>query len=615
MYNTLYPKANIDEYKIKTENITLILQKNDCQPYNESADYLINTPGCFIPNYLKTFKLKEARPIKKTCGERAVFIKKISNDIIKFKINQHKMTNYNKGEKYTCCYKFARPSIVLGKIDNTALRYSPCEYFTNDTEAPLEHEVIVVTCFLIRTKNKVIYEDAYAIIKKIKVINQDEKEKSWNILILGMDTMSRARIYKSMPKTAAYLSQNNWLDYRGYQKVGYNTFPNVMALLTGKEVSTVYKACSSGMDSCNELVIWSAFKKAGYVTGTGEEYLQLPDTFAKRGYKNSPTDHYLRPLFLTGENRIGSLVCTKKVSSGRHILDYASQFANEYKTDKFFGMYWFNSYSHNLENIPALIDGDIVDFFKSLNDTGILNNTFIFFLSDHGIRYGTQRIPYESYYEERLPMLFVWVPQTYKDIYFKEYNNMVLNQNRLVTPYDVRLTLGDIMVSSTNTIPKINTEACSKCVSIFNEIPPERSCKDVNVEDKWCTCHKLESISENDLDTHRSLQLSVSYLQDKMKNIPTISCMECIVLKLKKVLRAHTYRDESSNSTYFVLAFVLTPGDVGYEATIVKRNNEFIIMQPTYTISSYNARGSCVIEPNHRSYCICKKKANCKSKH
>lgn len=107
-------------------------------------------------------------------------------------------------------------------------RYSQCEYFTNGTEAPLEHEVIVVTCFLVKTKKKVIYEDAYAIIKKIKVLNQDEKEKSWNILILGMDTMSRARIYKSMPKTAAYLSQNNWLDYRGYQKVTkYYRLPNI----------------------------------------------------------------------------------------------------------------------------------------------------------------------------------------------------------------------------------------------------------------------------------------------------------------------------------------------------------------------------------------------------
>lgn len=48
MYNTIYPRANIDEYKIKTENITLILQKNDWQPYNGKIVSLRSKSG-FTP--------------------------------------------------------------------------------------------------------------------------------------------------------------------------------------------------------------------------------------------------------------------------------------------------------------------------------------------------------------------------------------------------------------------------------------------------------------------------------------------------------------------------------------------------------------------------------------
>lgn len=98
-------------------------------------------------------------------------------------------------------------------------RYSQCIDFTNNAEVILEHEVIIVTCSLFN-KKIIIYEDAYAILKKISINNNERNEKAtWNVLILGMDTMSRARIYASMPKTVAYFQQNDWLDYKGYQKV------------------------------------------------------------------------------------------------------------------------------------------------------------------------------------------------------------------------------------------------------------------------------------------------------------------------------------------------------------------------------------------------------------
>lgn len=398
--------------------------------------------------------------------------------------------------------------------------------------------------------------------------------------------------------------------------MGYNTFPNVLPLLTGKNISTIYAACSSGMDKCNELIIWSTFQKAAYVTATGEEYLRLPDTFAKYGYKSSPTDHYLRPLFLTGEHVTGNLVCTKKLPSAMHMLDYSKQFTNAYKQNKFFGFFWSNSYSHNIENSPTLIDKDIVTFFTSLNETGVLNNTFIFFLSDHGSRYGKLRVPYESYYDERLPMLFIWVPYHFKKLQKRQYNNLISNQNRLVTPYDVYLTLKEIMLISKEPeqYSKPTTDACPNCRSMFNEINPMRKCSDVNVDEKWCSCHEMRNLPVSDEDIRRSVELSVTNLQDRIKNTPTTSCMKCIELKLKKILRTHVYRDEFTNSTYFVIAFVMTPGDVAFEATVVKWNNDLSVVQPTYSITSYNSRGSCVIIPYHRQHCVCMKKKNCKNK-
>lgn len=82
-----------------------------------------------------------------------------------------------------------------------------------------KHEVITVTCKVHGSKQNTVYEDAYIIVKKKTKKTDFNKNKSWNVLLLGMDTMSRARVVSTMPKTVHYLQKHEWLDYRGYHKV------------------------------------------------------------------------------------------------------------------------------------------------------------------------------------------------------------------------------------------------------------------------------------------------------------------------------------------------------------------------------------------------------------
>ncbi|CAH2230194.1 uncharacterized protein LOC120624679 [Pararge aegeria] len=593
-----------------SENIIDLYNQN----IEESQDqYLINTPGCSIPNYLKTYKIEEAKYVgASTCGVRAVFIKKISNEEIAFSIDKMKIKHYTKGKSYSCCYQFATPAIVAGKEDYRKQRYSKCTNFDNNSNVELKNEVITVTCSLDSSKKRVIYEDAYIILKRLHRDAEEEQipKKPWNVLVLGLDTVSRARVYNSMPKTVKYMLQNDWLDYRAYQKVGYNTFPNLMSLLTGKRMTTIYKTCSSSMDNCNHLMLWSEFKKKGYITATGEDDLKLPDTFSKRGYKSAPTDHYLRPLFLTGERSRGNIICTKMLPSAQHILDYASNFTESYKDENFFGFFWLNSYSHNLENIPTLIDKNMVNFFTKLNNSGVLQNTFIYFLSDHGLRSGKMRVPYESYYDERLPMLFLWVPTEFRNIRPEEYNNLKFNQHRLITPYDLYLTLLDTLTVSKESTD-INSEACPNCTSIFNNIDIHRTCEEAGVDEQWCSCHGMTEISHTNDEVVTATNVAVVKVQNKVSTVKTIHCMKCEMLKLKKILRSHTYRNEYLNKTYFVIAFVMSPGDVAYEVKVVKHNETFSPFQE-YTISVYNIRGRCAIEQNDRAYCVCV--SNCTKK-
>lgn len=100
--------------------------------------------------------------------------------------------------------------------------YTACTPFKNGSKTELLQEVIIVKCVSpSNLKSNVVYKDAYIIVKKQTTNKENNKEKkqNWNVLLLGMDTMSRARVFSTMPKTVKYMQKRDWLDYKGYQKV------------------------------------------------------------------------------------------------------------------------------------------------------------------------------------------------------------------------------------------------------------------------------------------------------------------------------------------------------------------------------------------------------------
>ncbi|KAL4714086.1 hypothetical protein ACJJTC_008440 [Scirpophaga incertulas] len=502
---------------------------------HQTSEYLIDTPGCQIPNYAKTLNFEETPNQGLSCGHRAVFIEKVSPESILFRIDWNKLKKYYNinVENVSCCYRTVSRSDVTSKEDSD-IKYSKCMSFKNGTVTPLINEVITVKCY----KQEIIYEDAYIILKKVRrKITNTNKKNSWNVLLLGMDTMSRGRAISSMPKTVAYFKRHKWLDFRGYQKVAFNTFPNLMALLTGKNMSTIYRTCQPNMDNCRNMMLWNKFHKAGYVTAYGEDFLHLPDTFSHYGFKVPPTDHYMRPYFLTGERNTGNF--------------------------------------------------------------------------DHGIRYGKLRFTLESYYEERLPMLFVWVPLMFRKQYENQYQNLQLNQNRLTSHLDLHMTLWEILRITNQTISVETSESCPTCKSLFEKVSYNRKCEEAGVNEKWCTCHKMQNVALDNAGKRESLQLAISEIQNRTKKITTVPCAKCSSLTLKSVLRTHFYKDSGSNRTFYVIAFVMSPGNVAFETKVMKDANSFEIVESTETISEYNTRGNCVKNRNDRPYCVCEKLPNC----
>ena len=122
----------------------------------------------------------------------------------------------------------------------------------------------------------------------------------FNLHLIGVDSVSRLNFLRNMVNTQKFIQKElSAYEMRGYNKVADNTFPNMVAFLTGKFISELgwsWMAKNSEFD--NYSFIWKNFSAAGYRTLYSEDSPNAIFNNLKVGFKTQPTDYYLRPLTL-----------------------------------------------------------------------------------------------------------------------------------------------------------------------------------------------------------------------------------------------------------------------------------------------------------------------------
>lgn len=174
-----------------------------------------------------------------------------------------------------------------------------------------------------------------------------------------------------------------------------NTYPNIMAILTGYNLSLAENVCQPSevgkLDECP--FIWKDFRENGYVTSYGEDEPSI-STFngrSKKGFFKPPTDYYMRPYLVAAEEFLpiklkGRLnFCLGSRESAAFIYEYAIDFATLFKDDPSFGLYWSNSFSHQDISDPSSMDEKMNDYVRTMEERGILNESMVVLFSDHGM--------------------------------------------------------------------------------------------------------------------------------------------------------------------------------------------------------------------------------------
>ncbi|XP_014245416.1 uncharacterized protein LOC106664313 isoform X2 [Cimex lectularius] len=595
--------------------------------------YLVWNPSCRIRDTnpfdesIKHFYAKQKLP---KCGYLPLLtsLKRVNSSSHVLILHNEHMNKYQKNHKVICCYSLITrtdmPNDTSSTTADNVYNIGKCITFKNNIIFSQEEEFVKVVCsYKNGGSSKEVYVNLHAFVGNITKVGP--KLEHWSkpespkdrlgVMIIGLDSISRLNLLRTMPKTAAYLEANDWFTLKGYNKMDDNTFPNLMAILTGYSVAQIRAECwpspKTKLDNCP--YIWKNFSSQNYITAYGEDEPTIGSfNYHKTGFVKSPTDFYLRPFMLAAEKGTkikllaGLNLCLGPVLSVDHVLNYLLDFARQFNNVPTFSLFWMNSVSHNDLNTPTAIDTKMVSFLEDLKSTGILNSTLVIYLSDHGMRFGKIRETYIGHLEERLPYIYFSFPEWYRKENPDKIENLQTNAYRLTSPYDVHMTLVEVLGETKN-----GSKACQKCQSLLEEIPWKRSCADAGITNHWCTCAEYKTLS-----TKTSLVKELAdYVMKKINQITSKSAEDflqngtrCAKLVTKTI---HSFRSKvffhQDDKKEYVILLSAVPGNGIFEATVSHKKKKFKIVDTISRINSYSSQSTCINDSGLKKYCFCEK--------
>ncbi|XP_056637211.1 uncharacterized protein LOC130445543 isoform X2 [Diorhabda sublineata] len=514
----------------------------------------------------------------------------------------------------TCCYSNIT-RVNYSKDPDSKIKLSTCMYFENATT--ISKDPVYVKCLDIKSRRQIFENVHVAILIDEKIRRKiDNTTNPFSVLFIGIDSISRLNFIRSLPKTHNFVESNNWISLKGYNKIDDNTFPNLMAILTGLNNSRSYDICNpkivGKLDKCP--MIWYDFRKLGYVTAYAEDSGSINTfNYRKKGFAAQPVDYYFRPYVLGTErlsktSKDGIVYCTGPETAGERIMNLAKDFSTTFKNYTNFGFFWMNSFSHNDVNTPSLMDDKLVEFLKILTERGVTNNSIIIFLSDHGMRFGDIRLTDTGWLEERLPFIYVSFPDWFKNNFKKEYENFIDNTDKLTTPYDLHVTLKHLLLLyDRNYKTKNSSEACPKCKSLFRAIDSERSCSDAGIDQHWCTCagYKKRNIGGSVSTKLGAFLLNV--IHDIIRS--RTSDRRCVKYSVEKILDTRISERFTWKNDSYILFQIRTRPKAIFETTIryfgdINTSN-YSISGDISRLDSYSEHSKCVSDAYLKKYCYC----------
>ncbi|XP_028966419.1 uncharacterized protein LOC100906835, partial [Galendromus occidentalis] len=587
--------------------------------------YRIDTPACKIPEFspfdFSVVNLYE-RQEEPSCAEAPSFLKWTSYNILN--IDEKIVSRHYAGIDPSVIKCFFREIYR----DETSEQPDKKVFFRPRQELVLGEEItsefILVDCLykswtvleqymLVPVMKENVERRAQTILDKTAAVDRT------NVLVLGVDSVSYLNAYRHLRNSLAYVrTELQAVELRGYVKVGDNSFPNQNPLIDGMNETEAMGYSDRGFfDRIVDRMIWSEFMDVGYRS----LFLEESPSFGLyhyhlKGFKRTPADYYTYPLlksleksplrFVTG----GFVPCHAGSTTTEMYLDYINRFAVmlSSRQSNFFAYVWLSDIPHDKMNAVGNMDSILTRHIKTLARDGVLNNTALVFLSDHGIRFDTIRTTTIGKYEDRMPFAFVAMPRRFCESHPKECGRLESNALRLTTHYDVHAALRDL-IQIEGPVPGRRAIKTNRGVSLFSEIPFNRTCSDASIDPMWCTCavDTAAGSKTGELPAVSGLAHRLAIALEKRLN-SIVDKRLCHTHALSKVLEVQRVQGPNEPADqYFWVTASFSPGNSIFEATVVLFKNGSISAGKSISrCNMYWGTAWCVADHWMEKFCHCK---------
>ena len=134
-----------------------------------------------------------------------------------------------------------------------------------------------------------------------------------NILLFGIDSLSRLNYERHFTKTQEFLKDKNIVQFKGHHKIGDNSMPNLFAMLVGDHHYEWQNLFNKDKKLDSLPILYKNFNLANYKTFHIED-LTLYGTFTTYGLKgfiDIPIHYYPRAYTISIEKEISNEFCYK----------------------------------------------------------------------------------------------------------------------------------------------------------------------------------------------------------------------------------------------------------------------------------------------------------------
>ena len=481
-----------------------------------------------------------------------------------------------------------------------------------------------------------------------------EDDDHYSVLLIGIDSVSRSHALRNLQKSYKYLKETLGAhDFKGYMKVGSNSFPNLIPLLTGMRHGN-FPLVNNRVSYCDSMpLLWNSKALKHHATLYSEDRADI-STFnmVKPGFYHSPTDFYYRPynmamdLFtpfintsMGTEGKMCPFACPCYANKDNFTtqVDHFKGFLNRFKNKLKFGLFWANAAHESFERLRKA-DNSLLELLQWMHTNGHTHRSVIAVMSDHGIRLGQFSQSHIGRLEGHFPFLNLLVPDPLKHKYPWIKNNLVLNSNRMITNFDIHKTIVDIASGNFDEFtPAVESSHVAR--NIFARIPKTRTCSDAGIAPNFCTClsdneivpdndtlvrklalHAVDNLNfilYNQSDICR--QLSLYNITEARVQFTCLNAANSILRKIPDFLDSIlTYSigvdkgEECDKSGRYKLLFHVLPSKGLFEVMIeyneqTKEADQMTVIGDIARINRYGEQSHC-IKNNAllREYCYCK---------